>query len=94
MEYQLNRKYLQGDLPMNLARNLELSAQFFPNKPAIREGALELTYAQLNEQVNRVATGLIKLGVKPGELVGMCAPNSADWIAFSTLALLRQGLLR
>jgi len=67
---------------MNLARNLELSAQFFPNKPAIREGALELTYAQLNEDVNRVATGLIKLGVKPGELVGMCAPNSADWIIF------------
>jgi long-chain acyl-CoA synthetase len=67
---------------MNLARNLELSAQFFPNKPAIREGALELTYAQLNEKVNRVATGLIKLGVKPGELVGICAPNSADWITF------------
>jgi long-chain acyl-CoA synthetase len=67
---------------MNLARNLEVSAQFFPNKPAIREGALELTYAQLNEQVNRVATGLIKLGVKPGELVGICAPNSADWIIF------------
>ena len=67
---------------MNLARNLELSAQFFPNKPAIREGARELTYAQLNEQVNRVATGLMKTGVKPGELVGICAPNSADWIIF------------
>jgi long-chain acyl-CoA synthetase len=67
---------------MNLATNLELSAQFFPNKPAIREGALELTYAQLNEQVNRTATGLMKLGVKPGELVGICAPNSADWIVF------------
>ncbi|HEX2965595.1 MAG TPA: AMP-binding protein [Syntrophorhabdaceae bacterium] len=65
---------------MNLARNLEVSAQFFPNKPAIREGELELTYAQLNENANKVATGLIKLGVKPGELVGMCAPNSADWI--------------
>ena len=67
---------------MNLARNLELSAQFFPNKPAIREGARELTYAQLNEEVNRVATGLMKTGVKPGELVGICAPNSADWIIF------------
>lgn len=67
---------------MNLARNLEVSTQFFPNKPAIREGELELTYAQLNERVNRVATGLIKLGVKPGELVGICTPNSADWITF------------
>ena len=67
---------------MNLARNLEVSTQFFPNKPAIREGELELTYGQLNGKVNRVATGLIKLGVKPGELVGICAPNSADWIIF------------
>jgi len=67
---------------MNLARNLEVSTLFFPNKPAIREGELELTYAQLNERVNRVATGLIKLGVKPGELIGICLPNSADWITF------------
>jgi long-chain acyl-CoA synthetase len=67
---------------LNLAKNLENSARFFPNKPAIREGSLELTYGQLNEKVNHVATGLIKFGVKPGELIGMCAPNSADWIVF------------
>ncbi len=65
---------------MNLAKNLENSARFFPNKPAIREGNLELTYAELNEKANRIATGLLKLDVKPGELVGICAPNSADWI--------------
>jgi long-chain acyl-CoA synthetase len=65
---------------MNLAKNLENSARFFPNKPAVREGSLELTYTQLNEKANRVASGLIKLNVKPGELIGICAPNSADWI--------------
>lgn len=67
---------------MNLATNLEVSTHFFPNKPAIREGSREFTYAQLNDQVNRVATGLIKLGVKPGDLVGLCAPNSSEWIIF------------
>jgi long-chain acyl-CoA synthetase len=67
---------------MNLAKNLENSARFFPNKPAIREGSIELTYAQLNEKANRVATGLIKLNVKPGEVIGICTPNSADWIIF------------
>jgi long-chain acyl-CoA synthetase len=41
---------------MNLARNLEASAFFFPD--------------------------LIRLGVKPGEHVGLCSLNSADWIAF------------
>ncbi len=67
---------------MNLAYNLERSAFFFPSRPAIREGSLELTYAQLNEQANRIATGLIILGVKPGEHVGLCSLNSAEWVAF------------
>ena len=67
---------------MNLAHNLERSAFFFPDRPAIRQGGIEMTYAQLNDQANRTATGLIKIGVKPGELVGLCAPNSADWIVF------------
>jgi long-chain acyl-CoA synthetase len=75
---------------MNLAKNLENSARFFPNKPAIREGELEFTYAQLNEKANRVATGLIKMDIKPGELVGICAPNSADWIIFY-FAVLKTG---
>jgi long-chain acyl-CoA synthetase len=67
---------------MNLAHLLEASAFFFPNRVAIREVGLELTYAQLNERANRIATGLIKSGAKPGEHIALCALNSADWIAF------------
>jgi long-chain acyl-CoA synthetase len=67
---------------MNLANNLETSTLLFPDRPAVREAGLELTYGQLDERANRVATGLIKLGIKPGELVALCAPNSADWIGF------------
>ncbi len=67
---------------MNLANNLEASALFFPSKPAIREDSRELTYSQLNEEANKVATGLVKMGIQPGELVALSAPNSADWIIF------------
>ncbi len=67
---------------MNLAKNLEASAFFFPGRAAIREAGGEITYAQLNDRASRVATGLIAMGVKPGEHVGLCAVNSADWIAF------------
>ena len=42
---------------------------------------MEITYAQLNDQANRIATGLIKMGVKPGDLIAISAPNSAEWIA-------------
>jgi long-chain acyl-CoA synthetase len=67
---------------MNLAANLEASAFFFPHNPAVREGNSVTTYAQLNERANRIATGLMKMGVAPGEHIGLCALNSADWIAF------------
>jgi len=67
---------------MNLAQNLEASAFFFSHRPALRQAGSEWTYAQLNDEANRIATGLIKMGVKPGEYVGLCAMNSAAWIAF------------
>ena len=67
---------------MNLARNLENAAFYFPDRPALREGGLEISYAQLNDRANRVATALIGLGLQPGEQVGLCAPNSMDWITF------------
>jgi long-chain acyl-CoA synthetase len=66
---------------MNLAHNLETSAQFFPNYPAVRERDKETSYGELNEKSNRIASALVKLGMAPGDLVALCAPNSADWIA-------------
>jgi long-chain acyl-CoA synthetase len=67
---------------VNLATNLESAAFFFPDRPAISEGGGEISYAQLNYHANRVATGLINMGVGPGDHVGLCAPNSADWLIF------------
>ncbi|HPU29876.1 MAG TPA: AMP-binding protein [Syntrophorhabdaceae bacterium] len=63
---------------MNLARNLEASAYFFPERPAISEGDRKTNYYQLNIMANRIATGLIKQGVKPGDFVAMCYPNSTE----------------
>jgi long-chain acyl-CoA synthetase len=67
---------------VNIGRNLERSAFFFPDRPALSEGPSEMTYAQLNDKANRIATALIRMGVKPGDHVGLCAPNSMDWLAF------------
>ncbi|HOJ43383.1 MAG TPA: AMP-binding protein, partial [Syntrophorhabdaceae bacterium] len=67
---------------MNLAKNLEASAYFFPERLAISEGDKKTSYDQLNKTANRIATGLIKQGVKPGDFVAMCYPNSTEWIAF------------
>ena len=67
---------------MNLAKNLERSAFYFPDRPALSEDLSETSYARLNDRANRVATALIQMGVKPGDQCGLCAPNSGDWIAF------------
>jgi len=67
---------------MNIAKNLERSAFYFPDRPVVSEDLSETSYAQFNERANRVATALIKMGVKPGDHIGLCAPNSAEWLAF------------
>ncbi len=67
---------------MNLSSNLEKSAFFFPDRPAVCENDQATTYQQLNEKSNRIATALIKMGIKPGDFIGLLAPNSMDWIAF------------
>jgi long-chain acyl-CoA synthetase len=67
---------------LNIATNLEWSASFFPDRPVISEGDSVISYARLNRKANRVATALIGLKIKPGNHVGLYAPNSDDWIAF------------
>ncbi|MFC1883258.1 class I adenylate-forming enzyme family protein [Thermodesulfobacteriota bacterium] len=67
---------------MNIAGNLERSALYFPSRPVVSEGSSEITYAQLNDRASRVATALMSLGVNPGDHIGLCAPNSGDWLVF------------
>ena len=54
----------------------------FPDRPAIRENETEITYRELNARASRIAASLVKAGVRPGDHIGLCAPNSADWITF------------
>ena len=67
---------------MNIAKNLERSAFYFPDRPVLSEDLSQTSYAQFDEQANRVATALIRMGIQPGDHIGLCAPNSCDWLAF------------
>ena len=67
---------------MNISNNLENAAFHFPNRPSLSEAGNEITYSEFNDRANRVATGLLALGVKPGEHIGLLAPNSANWLIF------------
>lgn len=43
---------------------------------------LRFTYSQFNERVDKMAKGLISIGVKPGDKVGIWATNVPDWSTF------------
>jgi fatty-acyl-CoA synthase len=47
------------------------------------------TWAELAEGVDRVARGLVALGLRPGERVGIWSPNCAEWalVQFATARL-------
>ncbi|CCA90596.1 AMP-binding protein [Novosphingobium sp. PP1Y] len=47
---------------------------------------LRYTWQELDEEVDRIATGLLRRGVRKGDRVGIWAPNCAEWtvIQFAT----------
>jgi fatty-acyl-CoA synthase len=46
----------------------------------VRHQGVNWTYRELQARVDRLATGLIHLGVKPGDRVGIWGPNSSEWV--------------
>ncbi len=64
---------------------LHVQAQRLAGKPAVIEDhpdgrRLTWTYAELNRQANRLAHVLLELGLKAGERIVVCGPNSAAGI--------------
>ncbi len=58
-----------------LSAFLTQSSVKFPQNPAIHYYGTKITYASLEDQVNRFSNALIKLGVKPGDRVSIMLPN-------------------
>jgi amino acid adenylation domain-containing protein len=60
-----------------LQRLLAEAAARQPQRPAIASSECQLTYQELDELSNKVARALLRLGVAPGDRVGILAPKSA-----------------
>ncbi|MGC8491699.1 MAG: class I adenylate-forming enzyme family protein [Syntrophobacteraceae bacterium] len=60
---------------MNIAKNLENAALFFPRKPALIFEGRTYSFAELNQQVNRLANALAAQGVCRGDRVALFLPN-------------------
>ena len=53
----------------------------FPDNEAlvVRHQNVRWTYAEFKREIDRLATGLLALGIEPGDRVGIWGPNSSEW---------------
>ena len=61
-----------------------------PGSIALVSNGKEITLQELNANANQITRNLQRLGVRPGQLVGICLPRSATMIA-ALLGLLKAG---
>lgn len=73
-----------------LTRLLDDAAASFPGQPALVFLGATLTYRELKEQVDHLASALAGLGVKPGDRVAIVLPNCPQ-NAITFFAVLRLG---
>lgn len=59
-------------------RFLHVAAMRHPDKAAVRFGDRAVTYAELDALANRAANGLLALGARPGDVVGVVAENDLE----------------
>jgi len=70
-----------GSLPEALFATAEHSAAR-PAQWFRRDGDyLPITYAQLSERVRRIASGLLRAGIQPGDRIGLLMENRPEWAA-------------
>ncbi len=69
---------LEETIPQNLARTV---AQYADSDALVSvEQGVRLSYAQFAQEVDRVARGLMGIGVAKGDRVGIWSPNHAEWV--------------
>ncbi|WP_042283851.1 AMP-binding protein [Nocardiopsis alba] len=70
---------LLGD---TIGGNLARTAAAHPDRDALIDRGLGLryTYREFDAEVDRVASGLLDLGVVKGDRVGIWSPNRAEWV--------------
>ena len=73
-----------------LDKLFEKQAKATPDRVAVKFGDDLLTYRELNERADQVASHLSMLGVRPNELVGLCVDRSLD-MAVGLLGILKSG---
>ena len=77
---------------ITLHEHFENLVQKNPNLPFLSILGINFTYTQVNEQANRLAQALLRMGVKKGDKIGIFAPNLPQW-AIAFFGILKTGAI-
>jgi fatty-acyl-CoA synthase len=77
-----------------IGRRLGRTVAQFGDRPALIacQQGIRWNYRELGERVDAFAAGLLALGLKPGERVGIWSPNNAEWVV-TQFATAKAGLI-
>src|SRR5438094_2606605 len=84
---KLSRSYVHGtaDHPLigdTIGVHLDRMASLSPERPALiaRGQGVRWTYGEFQAQVDATAAGLIAMGFRPGDRLGIWSPNNSEWV--------------
>eukprot|EP00066_Takifugu_rubripes_P013105 XP_011602371.1 PREDICTED: acyl-CoA synthetase family member 2, mitochondrial-like [Takifugu rubripes] len=85
----LTTSYVHGTSSVSLlyqtvGQRLDSTVQRWPDREAVVcvQDGIRKTFSQFQQDVDKVAAGLLALGLKPGDRLGVWGPNMYEWILF------------
>src|SRR5262245_40546367 len=96
---RLTQSYVHGasDVPLigeTLGQYFDGTVARFPDADAliVRQQDVRWSYRQLQQRVDVFAAGLLALGLRPGDRVGIWSPNNSEWVV-TQFATAKAGLV-
>ncbi|MGA8818255.1 MAG: AMP-binding protein, partial [Xanthobacteraceae bacterium] len=95
----LTQSYVHGasDKPLlgeTIGRFFDAACTRWAERPAlvVRHQKVRMSYGELRAAANKLAAGLLTLGLQPGDRIGIWSPNNSEWV-LTQFATAKAGLI-
>jgi len=65
---------------LNIGEIINVNANKYPDKLALKDARRQLTFKQLNERTNKLANGILKSGIKKGDKLAILSNNCIEFM--------------
>jgi acyl-CoA synthetase (AMP-forming)/AMP-acid ligase II len=80
-------------IPGTIPAAVDAAAERFGDHEAVVDGEVRLTYRDLRKRVRQLAAAFVAGGLRPGDRVAICAPNTWHWVVAALGASYAGGVL-